>query len=105
MIEEWVLLVKGDGPLTQQVEYLPFKQRVAGSNPARPTKKSLTSERTFHYEASTPRPHRLARSRTPAFHAGNTGSNPVGDAKEYQGAYLAVHPHACGEHGIECSYQ
>ena len=25
-------------------------------------------------------PHRLARSRTPAFHAGNTGSNPVGDA-------------------------
>ncbi len=26
------------------------------------------------------RPHRLARSRTPAFHAGNTGSNPVGDA-------------------------
>lgn len=82
MIEEWVLLVKGDGPLTQQVEYLPFKQRVAGSNPARPTKKSLTSERSFHYEASTPRPHRLARSRTPAFHAGNTGSNPVGDAKD-----------------------
>ena len=29
------------------------------------------------------RPHRLARSRTPAFHAGNTGSNPVGDAKDY----------------------
>ena len=26
------------------------------------------------------RPHRLAWSRTPAFHAGNTGSNPVGDA-------------------------
>ena len=25
------------GPLTQEVEYLPFKQRVAGSNPARPT--------------------------------------------------------------------
>ena len=23
------------------------------------------------------RPHRLVRSRTPAFHAGNTGSNPV----------------------------
>ena len=26
------------GPLTQLVEYLPFKQRVAGSNPARPTR-------------------------------------------------------------------
>ena len=26
------------------------------------------------------RPHRLARPRTPAFHAGDTGSNPVGDA-------------------------
>ena len=25
------------GPLTQAVEYLPFKQRVAGSSPARPT--------------------------------------------------------------------
>ncbi len=25
------------GPLTQVAEYLPFKQRVAGSNPARPT--------------------------------------------------------------------
>ena len=29
------------GPLTQAVEYLPFKQRVAGSNPARPTKKAI----------------------------------------------------------------
>ena len=27
------------------------------------------------------RPRRLARPRTPAFHADNTGSNPVGDAK------------------------
>src|SRR5579862_9060853 len=27
-----------------------------------------------------PRPRRLARPRTPAFHVGNTGSNPVGDA-------------------------
>ena len=25
------------GPLTQEVEYLPFKQRVVGSSPARPT--------------------------------------------------------------------
>ena len=43
---------------------LPFKQRVAGSNPAR---------LTF-------RPRRLVWPRTPAFHAGDTGSNPVGDA-------------------------
>ena len=28
------------------------------------------------------RPHRLARSRTSAFHAGNRGSNPLGDAKK-----------------------
>ncbi len=53
------------GPLTQSVEYLPFKQRVAGSSPARPI---------------IARPHRLAWSRTPAFHAGNRGSNPLGDA-------------------------
>ena len=33
-------------------------------------------------------PHRLARSRTPAFHAGDTGSNPVGDAKQNQGVSL-----------------
>ena len=55
------------GSLTQSVEYLPFKQRVARSSRARPTKAG---------------PHRLARSRTPAFHA-NTGSNPVGDATDY----------------------
>jgi hypothetical protein len=29
------------GPLTQLAEYLPFKQRVAGSSPARPTSKSV----------------------------------------------------------------
>ena len=51
-------------PLAQAVEHLPFKQRVAGSNPAR---------LIF-------RPRRLAWPRTPAFHAGDTGSNPVGDA-------------------------
>jgi hypothetical protein len=54
-------------PLAQAVEHLPFKQRVAGSNPAR----------------LTTRPRRLAWPRTPAFHAGNTGSNPVGDAKKF----------------------
>jgi hypothetical protein len=30
------------------------------------------------------RPRRLARPRTSPFHGGNTGSNPVGDAKSYQ---------------------
>ncbi len=107
------------GPLTQSVEYLPFKQRVAGSNPARPTTRGshgrvsrgslgrrfgerlaitaratargrlrrkacgisrLTLRRLGCYRARTLRPHRLARSRTPAFHAGNAGSNPAGDA-------------------------
>lgn len=51
------------GPLTQSVEYQPFKLGVAGSSPARPILYS---------------PHRLARSRTPAFHAGDRGSNPLG---------------------------
>jgi hypothetical protein len=46
---------------------LPFKQRVAGSNPAR----------------LIIRPRRLAWPRIPAFHAGDTGSNPVGDAKYF----------------------
>ena len=31
------LTLKREGPLTQEVEYLPFKQRVAGSSPVRPT--------------------------------------------------------------------
>ena len=30
------------------------------------------------------RPRRLARPRTSPFHGGNTGSNPVGDAKSFQ---------------------
>ncbi len=30
------------------------------------------------------RPRRLARPRTPPFHGDNTGSNPVGDAKNPQ---------------------
>jgi hypothetical protein len=30
-------------------------------------------------------PRRLARPRTPPFHGGDMGSNPVGDAKPYQG--------------------
>ena len=30
------------------------------------------------------RPHRLARPRTPGFHPGDTGSNPVGDANFFR---------------------
>ena len=55
-------------PLAQVVEQLPFKQWVAGSSPAR-----------LIYQPQGPR--RLAWPRTPAFHAGNRGSNPLGDAK------------------------
>ena len=29
------------------------------------------------------RPHRLARSRTPPFHGGDRGSNPLGDANTF----------------------
>ena len=74
------------GSLTQSVEYLTFNQRVARSSRARPT--------SFC-------PHRLARFRTSAFHADNTGSNPVGDAKKpkiHYGSWLffapptAIHP-------------
>lgn len=57
------------GSLTQSVEYLTFNQRVARSSRARPTRKEKS-------------PHRLGRSRTSAFHADNTGSNPVGDANK-----------------------
>ncbi len=53
------------GPLAQLVEHLTFNQVVTGSTPVRPI---------F-------RPRRLAWSRTPAFHAGDTGSNPVGDVQ------------------------
>ncbi len=60
------------GSLTQLVEYLTFNQRVARSSRARPTMEILIFLLLC--------PHRLVRSRTPAFHAGNTGSNPVGDA-------------------------
>ena len=79
------------GPLTQSVEYLPFKQRVAGSSPARPTIHRIElgvnillmtyTLCAWRYALCEFRPHRLARSRTPAFHAGDRGSNPLGDAK------------------------
>ena len=42
-------------------------------------------------------PHRLARPRTPAFHVGNRGSNPLGDAKLFQGLANRLIPemHVC----------
>ncbi len=97
-----------NGSLTQLVEYLPFKQRVTGSSPVRPTKcphrlvvqDSGLSRRqqgfkppwgrhefpgrscaTARPPLSYPGPHRLAWSRTSAFHAVNRGSNPLGDAR------------------------
>ena len=47
----------------------------------------------FHILHSVIRsPHRLARPRTPAFHVGNRGSNPLGDAKEFQGVSNLANP-------------
>jgi hypothetical protein len=69
------------GPLTQSVEYLPFKQRVVGSSPTRPTRKQ---DGIISF-----RPHRLAWPRTPAFHAGDRGSNPLGDANFFNGLAYA----------------
>ena len=60
------------GPLAQLVEHLTFNQVVEGSIPSR-----LIS---FFYYVKIVCPHRLAWPRTPAFHAGDAGSNPAGDA-------------------------
>jgi hypothetical protein len=123
------LLLWNRGPLTQEVEYLPFKQRVVGSSPARPTifqfqngecglrnyfqiwfrnlqsafhrfslKKEmevlkgfilfgsldlfLIPNSTIHIPEYKRRSPSSSRPRTPAFHVGNRGSNPLGDAKE-----------------------
>jgi hypothetical protein len=43
-------------------------------------------------------PHRLAWSRTPAFHAGNRGSNPLGDAN-YINKLRFIVIAACGVDG------
>lgn len=52
-------------PVAQLVEHRTFNPVVEGSNPS----------------WLTVGPHRLARPRTPAFHAGSRGSNPLGDVK------------------------
>ncbi len=62
------------GPLAQLVEHLTFNQVVEGSIPSR---------LTFLSNVYRKSPHRLARPRTPAFHAGDAGSNPAGDAIFY----------------------
>ena len=59
------------GPLAQLVEHLTFNQVVEGSIPSR-----LIS----FFLIKIASPHRLAWPRTPAFHAGDAGSNPAGDA-------------------------
>ncbi|SVB21666.1 uncharacterized protein METZ01_LOCUS174520 [marine metagenome] len=59
------------GPLAQLVEHLTFNQVVEGSIPSR---------LTFLFGINRKSPHRLAWPRTPAFHAGDAGSNPAGDA-------------------------
>jgi hypothetical protein len=82
------------GPLTQLVEYLPFKQRVVGSNPTRPTNIAKRKEPSVNpftdFEHRTLcampyalcpslRPHRLARSRpSRIFMRGSRGSELEG---------------------------
>ena len=63
--------IRQNGPLAQLVEHLTFNQVVEGSIPSR---------LTFLFDKYRKSPHRLARPRTPAFHAGDAGSNPAGDA-------------------------
>ena len=62
--------IRQNGPLAQLVEHLTFNQVVEGSIPSR---------LTFLFDKYRKSPHRLARPRTPAFHAGDAGSNPAGD--------------------------
>ena len=59
------------GRVAQLVEHRPFKPVVVGSSPT-PLTRFVYSE--------VLRPRRPAWPRTPAFQAGDTGSNPVGDA-------------------------
>gem|GEM_PF-2776865 len=50
LVESW----NGRGPLTQAVEYLPFKQRVAGSSPARPTRDLAATDAALNKDESEP---------------------------------------------------
>ena len=69
-----LFLSRQNGPLAQLVEHLIFNQVVEGSIPSR---------LTFLFDNYRKSPHRLAWPRTPAFHAGDAGSNPAGDANSY----------------------
>ena len=61
------------GPLAQLVEQYTFNVRVDGSSPSR-----LTINMVGFY--FFPGPVRLAWPRTPPFHGGDRGSNPLRDA-------------------------
>jgi hypothetical protein len=82
------------GPLAHQAEHLPFKQVVPGSSPGR----LIPTQTLSRIHASTrKRPHRLAWSRTSPFHGGNGGSNPPGDACNFNGlhSWHAKSPATC----------
>ena len=73
------------------VEQRIFNPLVTGSIPVRPT---INGNQDFIYclllYLYFTRPHRLARSRTLAFHAGDRGSNPLGDAKFFKIILLTI---------------
>ncbi len=50
--------------------------------------KSAVHEKSKFRDVHTFCPHRLVWPRTPAFQAGNTGSNPVGDTKKISASVL-----------------
>lgn len=88
MLRIWFLALVE--PLAQEVEHLPFKQGVPGSSPGRLIRlrtvdcglskvNVLSNPQSSISNPHCTRPRRLARPRTPAFHVGDTGSNPVGD--------------------------
>ncbi len=52
-----------NGPLTQLVEYLPFKQRVTGSNPVRPTTYMSPSSSQVQDTGLSRRQHRFKSGR------------------------------------------
>ena len=82
-------------PLAQLVEHLTFNQRVGGSKPPRLTRTHCRCDVLtisiigIIVPLALQRPHRLV-VRTLAFHAGNTGSIPVGVAKRDKPPLRAV---------------
>lgn len=80
-------MVNPEGFLVSPVDLRPFLRLRPVRRPrpgASDTRLSIVINRyPVLKEALCLRPHRLAWPRTPAFQAGNTGSNPVGDAKMF----------------------